>query len=59
MTFLSKRDPCIDAGTALFIWENDTLANLGPDDYTGSAPDMGAFEHGTVSMAGNTVPAHR
>ena len=51
--------PCIDAGTAFFTWENDTLANLGPDDYTGSAPDMCAFEHGTVSMAGSTVPAHR
>jgi len=51
--------PCIDVGTAFFTWENDTLANLGPDDYTGSAPDMGAFEYGAVSMAGSTVPAHR
>jgi predicted outer membrane repeat protein len=40
---------CIDAGTALFVWEGDTLVNLGADDYIGSAPDMGAFEYYEVT----------
>jgi hypothetical protein len=41
---LSKFSPCINAGTAYFEWEGDTLLNLSPDQYLGSAPDMGAFE---------------
>ena len=41
---LSPNSPCIDAGTAFFIWEGDTLVNLNPDEYYGNAPDMGAFE---------------
>jgi hypothetical protein len=41
---LSENSPCIDAGTAFFVWENDTLLNLSPDDYFGAAPDIGAFE---------------
>jgi predicted outer membrane repeat protein len=41
---LSKFSPCIDAGTAFFEWEGDTLLNLSADEYLGSAPDMGAFE---------------
>lgn len=35
---------CIDAGAAFFVWDVDTLVNLSPNDYVGSAPDMGAFE---------------
>ena len=41
---LQEGSPCIDAGTALFILDGDTLINLSPEDYVGSAPDMGAFE---------------
>ncbi len=41
---LAAGSPCIDAGTAFFVWEQDTLVNLTPDDYIGNAPDMGAFE---------------
>jgi len=41
---LSEGSPCIDAGIAFFVWEQDTLVNLTPDDYIGNAPDMGAFE---------------
>ena len=41
---LQVGSPCIDAGTAFFEWEGDTLVNLNPDEYYGNAPDMGAFE---------------
>jgi len=41
---LQAGSPCIDSGTAFFIWEGDTLVNLNPDEYYGNAPDMGAFE---------------
>ncbi|MDP8240673.1 MAG: T9SS type A sorting domain-containing protein [Candidatus Hatepunaea meridiana] len=41
---LTANSPCIDAGTAFFVWEEDTLINLSEDEYQGFAPDMGAFE---------------
>lgn len=41
---LQESSPCIDAGTAFFVWEGDTLINLSPDEYNGDSPDMGAFE---------------
>ena len=41
---LTENSPCIDAGTAFFIWEGDTLVNMNEDEYNGNAPDMGAFE---------------
>jgi len=41
---LSENSPCIDAGTAFFIWEQDTLIDISRDDYVGQAPDMGALE---------------
>ena len=46
---LQEGSPTIDAGTAFFAWEGDTLVNLSADDYVGSAPDMGAFEFGALS----------
>jgi len=46
---LQEGSPCIDAGTALFIWEGDTLVNMEPSEYIGIAPDIGAFEHGDPS----------
>jgi len=42
-TLLSS-SPCIDAGTDFFEFESETLLYLFPDDYYGSAPDIGAFE---------------
>jgi len=35
----------IDAGTSLFIWEEDTVLNLTPDQYVGTAPDLGCYEY--------------
>ena len=41
---LTEDSPCIDAGTAFFVWEDDTLLNLSEDEYNYNAPDMGAIE---------------
>ena len=35
---------CINNGTAIFIWQEDTVLNISPSNYNGSAPDIGAFE---------------
>jgi photosystem II stability/assembly factor-like uncharacterized protein len=43
---LQNGSPCIDAGIPLFIWKGDTVVNIKPDQYIGSAPDIGAFEFG-------------
>ena len=45
---LQEGSPCIDAGTAFFVFEGDTLVNLSLDDYVGTAPDMGALEYGRI-----------
>lgn len=48
---LSAGSPAIDAGTDFFVYEGDTLVNLSPDEYSGIAPDMGAYEYtGPVSI---------
>ncbi|MBL7074739.1 T9SS type A sorting domain-containing protein [candidate division KSB1 bacterium] len=52
---LQEGSPCIDAGTAFFVWEGDILVNLSPDEYVGSAPDIGAYEYGMVSIDENIV----
>ncbi|MBD3376511.1 DUF1565 domain-containing protein [candidate division KSB1 bacterium] len=41
---LTRHSPCIDSGTPFYVWKEDTLVDLTPDQYLGSAPDMGAFE---------------
>ncbi|MEA3287838.1 MAG: DUF1565 domain-containing protein [Candidatus Marinimicrobia bacterium] len=43
--YLTANSPAIDAGTDFFVWEGDTIINLSPDDYTGLAPDIGAYEY--------------
>ncbi|HHE46673.1 MAG TPA: T9SS type A sorting domain-containing protein [Bacteroidetes bacterium] len=42
--YLSPGSPCVDVGTAFYVWNNDTLVNYSEDDYMGNAPDMGVFE---------------
>jgi hypothetical protein len=42
---LAEISPCIDTAIALFVLNGDTLVNLNPSQYYGSAPDMGAFEY--------------
>lgn len=41
---LMHNSPCVDAGTAFYVLNGDTLVNISPEDYKGNAPDMGAFE---------------
>ncbi|NQT63383.1 MAG: T9SS type A sorting domain-containing protein [Candidatus Marinimicrobia bacterium] len=41
---LLEGSPCIDTGTSLFTWEEDTLINMDSNEYNGIAPDMGAYE---------------
>ncbi|CAB1056621.1 Cytochrome c551/c552 [Olavius sp. associated proteobacterium Delta 1] len=45
---LQAGSPAIDAGTAYLEWEGQVLIDLSPGDYSGSAPDMGAFESGAA-----------
>ena len=40
----SPGSPAIDAGTAFFAWNSQVVLNRGPGDYSGLAPDLGAFE---------------
>ncbi|UCC71572.1 MAG: right-handed parallel beta-helix repeat-containing protein [Gemmatimonadota bacterium] len=41
---LQAGSPAIDAGTAFYIWQTETVLDLLPEAYSGAAPDMGAFE---------------
>ena len=42
--YLTEDSPCVDAGTSLYVWEEDTLVNIPEDMFNGFAPDMGAYE---------------
>lgn len=50
---LQEGSPCINVGTSFFIWNSDTLVNLPDSSYNGNAPDIGAFEYGSVSVVDN------
>ena len=55
---LSESSACVNAGTALFVWEGDTIVNLSASDYKGPAPDMGAIEssHHTRIVGSAEIP---
>lgn len=55
---LTEDSPCVDAGTALFVWEEDTLLNLSEDNYYSFAPDMGAFESEFVNSTPDPFSPH-
>jgi hypothetical protein len=50
---LQEDSPCIDAGTAYLEWEGEIIVDIPESDYTGSAPDMGAFEFDGTSIQGD------
>jgi predicted outer membrane repeat protein len=52
---LDAASPAVDAGTDYFEWNGQVLVNLAPGQYSGDAPDMGAFELTTAS-GGNQPP---
>jgi len=41
---IDPASPCIDAGTASFVFEEVTLFDMAAEEYVGSAPDMGSYE---------------
>lgn len=41
---LQGGSPCIDAGTAFYSINGNVIIDLAPEEYGGSAPDMGAVE---------------
>jgi len=42
---LEELSPCVDEGTAFFALAADTIVDMDPSEYFGTAPDMGAFEY--------------
>ena len=43
---LQSNSPAIDAGTANYNWQGNTVVNIDATQYQGNAPDMGALESG-------------
>jgi chitodextrinase len=41
---LQAGSPAIDAGTAYYVWQTETVLDLPAEAYSGAAPDMGAYE---------------
>ncbi|UCC48789.1 MAG: fibronectin type III domain-containing protein [Gemmatimonadota bacterium] len=41
---LQAGSPAIDAGTAFYIWQTETVLDLPAGAYSGAAPDIGAYE---------------
>jgi PKD repeat protein len=52
---LTSGSPAIDTGIASFQWRGQTILNLPPSAYSGSAPDLGAYEFGGAPPP-NTAP---
>ena len=48
---LTENSPCRDTATAYIVLGGETLVDLSPDQYCGSAPDMGAYEYCTATVA--------
>jgi hypothetical protein len=53
---LPPGSPAIDAGTASYQWNGETVLNMSSASYAGSAPDLGAFESGSSGGNTNQVP---
>ena len=52
---LQEGSPCVDAGTAFFVWGNDTVVNIADTLYNGIAPDIGAIESQFTHVGLNDV----
>jgi hypothetical protein len=44
---LGEGSPAVDAGAAHFVHGGETLLDVGPCEFSGAAPDLGAFERDT------------
>ena len=51
---LKASSPCVDAGTAFWMVNGDTLIALDSTQFSGNAPDMGAFEYISPNKLPNT-----
>jgi hypothetical protein len=50
--------PCIDAGVSSFTYNNQEIINYSEFEYSGTAPDIGAFEFGfTVDVREDILPS--
>jgi len=47
---LQEDSPCIDSGIAYYVWDDLICSDLEENQYTGDAPDMGAYEYGLTSI---------
>jgi hypothetical protein len=47
--------PAIDSGTASFTWNSELVLDLQPHEYSGVAPDLGAFETGQPFETGQLL----
>jgi parallel beta-helix repeat protein len=47
---LQSASPAINIGTALFIWQGDTVLDLPSSSYNGEAPDLGFFEDASTPV---------
>ncbi|MCF7911399.1 MAG: T9SS type A sorting domain-containing protein [Candidatus Cloacimonetes bacterium] len=50
---LTEYSPCIDTGTSYFEYDGEVLVDLSQYEYSGIAPDMGAFEYGLMLLYGD------
>jgi hypothetical protein len=46
---LSASSEAIDAGTATYSWQGQSVLNISDSDYIGSAPDLGATEYDSIN----------
>jgi hypothetical protein len=53
---LTGASPAIDAGTAFWVMDGDTIVNLQADQYAGFAPDIGAYEWIPTSVEKKSAP---
>jgi hypothetical protein len=50
---LTSSSPCIDSGTDLLIFNEETIIDMDYSEYNGNMPDMGYFEHSSDIIYGD------
>ena len=54
---LQSGSPAIDAGTAIFNFDGQTVLNIPPEGYAETAPDIGAFEYNFTPPTPTATPS--
>ncbi len=52
---LTENSPCIDEGIAYFEWNDLILIDLSENEYSGIAPDIGAYEYGASNIENDEI----